>query len=96
MNVSIYKNSEFTQRRKLRIDASGHITDANNLAFSSKKLKIYAFGLTPYPNTTLQITDKDYELEVLFQPKIINYLKYVALVTATVICTTTFRRFLFW
>ena len=65
------KNGELIQDKKLRIDASGYVVDDNNLAFHTEDIKIYGFNLIPYPQTKkLQLTDKDYELEILFKPQL--------------------------
>ena len=71
VKVSVYKNGELIQDKKLRIDASGYVVDDNNLAFHTEDIKIYGFNLIPYPQTKkLQLTDKDYELEILFKPQL--------------------------
>lgn len=71
VEVSVYKNGELIQEKKLRIDASGYVIDANNLAFHTENIKIYGLNLTPYPQTKkMQLTDKDYELEILFKPQL--------------------------
>ena len=67
--ISIYKNGNFIADKKIRIDASGYVMESNNLAFDTKFFKIYGFGLTPYPVSVNDIEDKDYELEIMFQPK---------------------------
>ncbi len=67
--VSIYKNSNFIEDKKIRIDASGYVMESNNLVFDTKDFKIYAFGLTPYPRSVNDIADKDYKLEIVFKPK---------------------------
>ncbi|BAO75698.1 hypothetical protein WPG_1468 [Winogradskyella sp. PG-2] len=67
--VSIYKNGNFIEDKKIRIDASGYVMESNNLAYDAKDFKIYGFALTPYPEDTNDIKSKDYQLEVVFQPK---------------------------
>ncbi len=67
--VSIYKNGNFIEDKKIRIDASGYVMESNNLAFDAKDFKIYAFGLKPYPGGVNDIADKDYKLELVFKPK---------------------------
>lgn len=69
VEVLIYKDSKFIQKKKLRIDASGFVTASNNLAFYSEDLLIYGFSLTPYPDTSVETKEEDYQLEVVFQPK---------------------------
>ena len=66
--VSIYKNGDFIEDKKIRIDASGYVMESNNLAFDAKDFKIYAFGLTPYPGGVDDIVDRDYKLELVFKP----------------------------
>ena len=68
VEVLIYQDSEFIQKKKLRIDASGFVTASNNLAFHSENLKIYGFGLTPYPDTSVKTKEENYQLEIVFQP----------------------------
>ena len=67
--VSIYKNDDFIEDKKIRINASGYVMESNNLAFDAKDFKIYGFSLTPYPKGVEDITDKDYKLELVFKPK---------------------------
>ena len=70
--VSIYKNGNFIEDKKIRIDASGYVMESNNLAFDAKDFKIYGFALTPYPDGVEDIADKDYKLEIVFKPKKLN------------------------
>ncbi|WP_296383638.1 hypothetical protein [Winogradskyella sp.] len=67
--VSIYKNGNFIEDKKIRIDASGCVMESNNLAFNTKTFKIYGFALTPYPGGVNDIADKEYELEIVLKPK---------------------------
>lgn len=69
VEVLIYKDSKFIQKKKLRIDASGFITASNNLAFHSEDLLIYGYSLTPYPKASVKTKDEEYQLEIVFQPK---------------------------
>ena len=67
--VSIYKNGDFLEDRKIRIDASGYVMESTNLAFDAKDFKIYGFSLSPYPTDTSTIDEKLYQLEIVFQPQ---------------------------
>lgn len=67
--ISIYKNGDFIEDRKIRIDASGFVMESNNLAFDAEDFKVYGFSLMPYPKGIEDISDKDYQLEIVFQPK---------------------------
>ncbi|MFP4844688.1 hypothetical protein [Winogradskyella sp. PE311] len=70
--VSIYKNENFVGDKKIRIDASGYVMESNNLAFDAKDFKIYGFALTPYPTGTDDTTNANYELELVFKPKVLK------------------------
>ena len=67
--VSISKNGHFIEDKEIVIHASGYVSESNNLAFNAEDFKVYGFALTPYPKTTEDIPEKNYTLEVVFQPK---------------------------
>ena len=67
--VSIYKNGDFIEDKKIRIDASGYVMASTNLVLDAKDFKIYGFALTPYPVDTNDTLEKDYELEIVIKPK---------------------------
>ena len=62
--VAIYENENFVREKELVIDASGFISDANNLAFSSTVFSIFVVGLYPYPSSNNAIQSEDYVLEL--------------------------------
>ena len=70
--LSIYKKGEFIQDKQVTIDASGYVMEENNLVFNAEDFKIYGMTLNPYPKTTDGIPEKDYKLEIVFQPKRLN------------------------
>jgi hypothetical protein len=70
--VAIYKNGTFIEDKKIRIDASGYVMESNNLAFDVKDFKIYGFALTPYPTGTGGNSNANYELELVFKPKVLK------------------------
>jgi len=67
--LSIYKKGSFVQDKEIRIDASGYVMEETNLAYTAEDFKIYGMTLSPYPKTTNGIPEKDYKLEIVFQPK---------------------------
>ncbi|MBV7270135.1 hypothetical protein [Winogradskyella luteola] len=70
--LSIYKKGSFIEDKKIRIDTSEYAIEANNLAFDTLNFKAYGFGLMPYPEGVVDLTNKDYQLEVVFQPKVLK------------------------
>lgn len=70
--VSIYKNGDFIKDKKIRIDASGFVMETTNLAFNAEDFKIYGFNLSPYPEGVKDVSEQDYKLEIVFQPKELN------------------------
>ena len=70
--VSIYKNGDFIKDKLIRIDASGFVMETTNLAFNAEDFKIYGFNLSPYPEGINDVSEQDYKLEIVFQPKELN------------------------
>lgn len=70
--ISIYKNGRFIEDKKVVIYASSFVGETNNLAFKTKDYKIYAFSLSPYPQSVNDINVKDYQLEIVFKPINLN------------------------
>lgn len=68
IEILVYKNEKLIRVEKLIIDASGFVADANNLIYSFGDIKIYGFGLYPYPHTEYTIKNEDYRLEVGLRP----------------------------
>ncbi len=69
VEVLIYRKGKFFKKRKLTIDASGVVIDANNLVYAVEDYKIYGSNLTPYPDTRIETKDEDYRLQIVVQPK---------------------------
>ena len=67
--LSIYKKGVYISDKEIIIHASGYVMEENNLAFTTKDFKIYGMSLKPYPKTEEGIPEKDYQLEIVFQPK---------------------------
>lgn len=67
--VSLYKDDIFISDRELIFHASGYLSDANNRITSDDSVLIFGGVLKPYPNTINKISEKDYILEIVFQPK---------------------------
>lgn len=70
--LSVYLKGKFITDKKVRIDASSYVMESNNLAFDAEDFKIYGFSLSPYPDGIGDINDKDYLLEVVFKPKVLE------------------------
>lgn len=68
--VAIYKKGNFIKNQKIRIDASGYVMESSNLVFITKDFKIYGFSLSPYPDGVDEISEKGYQLEIVFKPKL--------------------------
>lgn len=70
--VSIYKNGTHFKDQKLRFDASGFVSERNNLAFSNEDFSIFGFNLTPYPVSAEEPNFKNYMLELVYKPNMID------------------------
>jgi hypothetical protein len=70
--LSIFKNGAYIEDKEITIDANGYVMEENNLAFITNDFKIFGMNLKPYPTSKASISETDYEIEIVFQPTILN------------------------
>jgi len=69
IELIINKESNISETIKTRIDASGFVSERNNLIAETDNYKLYAFSLSPYPTDSEPVDPKNYVLEVVIKPK---------------------------
>lgn len=69
IELIINKESNLSETIKTRIDASGFVSERNNLIAETDNYKLYAFSLSPYPTDSEPVDQKNYVLEVVIKPK---------------------------
>ncbi|MBO3115133.1 hypothetical protein J4050_00145 [Winogradskyella sp. DF17] len=69
IELILNKKPRISETITIRIDASGFVSERNNLIAETDNYKLYAFSLSPYPIDSEPIDQKDYILEVVIKPK---------------------------
>ncbi|WP_370390422.1 hypothetical protein [uncultured Winogradskyella sp.] len=69
LEVIVQESSKKAKTVMLTIDASGVVTERNNLIAETSDNKIYGFSLTPYPVANRPIATENYILEIVIKPK---------------------------
>jgi hypothetical protein len=69
VEVIVQQSSKKAKTVMLTIDASGVVSERNNLIAETSHNKIYGFSLTPYPVANRPIATENYILEIVIKPK---------------------------